>query len=165
MPIDLVDHDDRPQAYFEGFGEHEPRLRHWTLGRIDEHDGPIGHANDALHLAAKIGVARRIDDVDLHALVRQGNVFGEDRDAPLPLQVVAIEHELMVQLARPELAALLEEAIDQRRLAVIDVGDDDDIAKIRPAHGENCRVPRRVHESAADEMHLEVFRARCIALR
>ena len=52
----------------------------------------------------------RVDHVDLHALVMQGDVLGQDRDAPLALQLVGVEDAIAHQLARAELAALAEQA-------------------------------------------------------
>ena len=118
----------------ERLGEHEPRLRHRPLGRVDQHQRPVGHPQHAFDFAAEIGVAGRVDDVDLHALVMQGDVLGQDRDAALALQFVGIENAFADQLAFAELAALPQQAIDQRRLAVVDVGDDGDIADVVATH-------------------------------
>ena len=49
-----------------------------------------------------------------------------------------VEDALAVELAVAELAALLQQAIDQRRLAVIDVGDDGDVADVGAAHGRQA---------------------------
>ncbi len=64
----------------------------------------------------------------------QGDVLGQDRDAPLALQVVGVEDALAHQLAVAELAALAQQAIDQRGLAVVDVGDDGNVADIVATH-------------------------------
>ena len=53
----LIDHD-RLEPALERLGEHEARLRHRPLGRVDQHQGAVGHAQHALDLAAEIGVAR-----------------------------------------------------------------------------------------------------------
>ncbi len=118
----------------ERLGQHEPRLRHRPFGRVDQHQRAVGHPQHALDLAAEIGVAGRVDEVDLHALVVDGDVLGQDRDAPLALQVVGVEDAVADELAGAELAALAQQAIDQRRLAVVDVGDDGDIADVGATH-------------------------------
>ena len=64
----------------------------------------------------------------------QGDVLGQDRDAALALQFVGVENAIADQLARAELAALPQQAIDQRRFAMIDVGDDGDVADIVATH-------------------------------
>ena len=120
--------------------EHEPRLRHGALGGVDQHQRAVGHPQHALHLAAEIGVAGRVDDVDLHALVGDGDVLGQDRDAALAFQVVGVENLLADQLRFAEPAALAQHAIDQPRLAVVDVGDDGDVADVVATHGRRSPV-------------------------
>ena len=100
--VDLVDDHDRLQPALQGLGEHETRLRHRAFGGIDQHQGPVGHAQHALHLAAEVGVAGRVDDVDLHAAVGDGDVLGQDGDAALAFQVVGVEDLLADQLGFPE---------------------------------------------------------------
>ena len=127
--IDLVDDDDRLQAARQRLADDELGLRHRPLGGIDQHQDAVHHAQDALDLAAEIGVARRIDDVDAH--VPSGlhrGAFGEDRDAAFALQIVRIERALGDLLVGAERAALAQQLIDQRRLAVIDMRDDRDVA-------------------------------------
>ena len=45
---------------------HELGLRHRPFGGIDQHQDAVDHAEDALDLAAEIGMAGRVDDVDAH---------------------------------------------------------------------------------------------------
>lgn len=71
---------------------------------------------------------RSVDNIDLHILVGQSDVLAEDRDASLSFQVVAIQNLIALELGITELPALLEQAVHQGSLSVIDVGDDDDIA-------------------------------------
>src|SRR6185436_7361958 len=97
------------------------------------------HAEHALDLAAEVGVARRIDDVDPRALPRHGGALGEDRDAALALEVVRVHRALGDDLAGAERAGLLEQAVDERGLAVVDVRDDRDVAD---AGGGHVREPR-----------------------
>src|SRR5205814_6369686 len=53
-----------------------------------------------------------------------------DRDALLPLQVHGVEHALGHVLVGPERAGLPEHGVDQRGLAVVDVGHDGDVAQV-----------------------------------
>ena len=63
----------------------------------------------------------------------------------LALQVVRVEDAIADELAGAELAALAQQAIDERRLAVIDVGDDGDITNVGAAHfgGAGGRAERK----------------------
>jgi hypothetical protein len=66
----------------------------------------------------------------------EGDVLGQDRDASFPLQVVGVEDAFPHKLGVAELAALAQQAVDQRRLAVVDVGDDGDVANVVSTHGD-----------------------------
>ena len=110
--------------------QHGARLRHRPLDGVDQQQAAVGHVQDALDLAAEIGVAGRVDDVDLDAAVGDGRVLGQDRDAPLPLEIVRVDDQLAGRVRVAEDVRLLEHAIDQGRLAVVDVGDDGDVAQL-----------------------------------
>jgi hypothetical protein len=73
-------------------------------------------------------VAWGVDDVNVGAAVADGAVLGEDGDTALALEFVRVHDPLLDVLVRGESARLLQQLVDQRRLAVVDVGDDRDIA-------------------------------------
>ena len=126
--VDLVDdHDDR-EVEVECLAQHEAGLGHRALRRVDEQQHAVHHLEHPLHFAAEIGVSRGVHDVDLHALVFRGGVLRQDRDAALPLDVVRVHHAVLHRLVLPEGARLLEHPVDQRRLAVVDVRDNGNIA-------------------------------------
>ena len=50
-------------------GEHEAGLGQRPLGGVDQQEHAVHQAETALHLAAEVGVARGVDDVDLVPLV------------------------------------------------------------------------------------------------
>jgi hypothetical protein len=55
-------------------------------------------------------------------------VLREDRDPALALEVVAVHHPLGHVLVLGERARLDQQLVDERGLAVVDVGDDRDVA-------------------------------------
>ena len=122
--VDLVDDDDHAVAQLERAAEHEAGLGHGALGGVDEEDDAVDHLQDTLDLAAEVGVAGGVDDVDLRVAVLDGGVLGEDGDAALTLEVVRVHDALDRLLILAVDAALLEHLVDERRLAVVDVGDD-----------------------------------------
>ena len=99
LAIDLVDDDDRAQVELERFAQHEARLRHDAFGRVDQQQHALHHLQHALDLAAEIGVAGRVDDVELDVAVPDRGVLGEDRDAALALERVRIHHARLDVLA------------------------------------------------------------------
>ena len=68
-PVDLVHDEHDRQLRLERLAEHEPRLRQRALRRVDEQEHAVDHRQRALDLAAEVGVARRVDDVDLRVAV------------------------------------------------------------------------------------------------
>ena len=133
----LID-DDRLEPHLERLGDHELGLRQRPLGGIDQHERAVDHVEDALDLAAEIGVAGRVDDIDAGVLPEDRGRLGEDGDAALALEVVGIHRALGHPLVLAERAGLLQQPVDQRGLAVVDVGDDGDVAELHDlGHGSD----------------------------
>ena len=128
-PVHLVDDDDGLEAELERLGDDELGLRQRAFGGIDQHERAIDHAEDALDLAAEVGVARRIDDVDAGVVPLDRGRLGQDRDAALALQIVGVHRALGDFLVLAERAGLLQKAVDQRGFAMVDVRDDRDVAE------------------------------------
>ena len=128
--VDLIDDDDRLEAKRERLAGHELGLRHRTFGRIDQQDHAVDHRKDALDLRAEVGVARRIDDVDVRPFPLDARALREDGDPALLFEVVRIHRPLLDPLVVAEGAGLAEELVDERRLAVVDVRDDRDVTQI-----------------------------------
>ena len=122
--VNLVDHDDRPDVAREGLAQHELRLRHRSFERVHEHQGAVGHLEGPLDLAAEIGVSGRVDQVDLDVAILDRNVLGQNGDATLSFQVIRVEDALALKLRGPILPRLTEHRVDQRGLAVVDVGNN-----------------------------------------
>ncbi len=149
-PIDLVDDDDRRQPALERLAQDESRLRQRPFRRVHQQHHAVDHRQRPLDLAAEIGVAGRIDDVDQMIAVVDRGVLGENRDAALALEVGVVHRSLGHPLVEPERAALMQQAIHQRGLSVIDVGDDRDISaervrNLRAGLGARARFSGRRH--------------------
>ena len=127
------------QPRLERLAQDEAGLRQRPFARVDEQEDAVDHRQPALDLAAEVGVARRVDDVDLDVAVPDRGVLGEDRDALLALQVHRVHHALRDVLVLAERAGLPEHRVDERRLAVVDVRDDGDVADVA-AEGHSPRV-------------------------
>ena len=137
-PIVVVNKVDRPGARPEWVVNQTFDLFD-RLGASDEQQHRVDHRQDAFDLAAEVGVAGRVDDVDPRVADADRAVLREDRDAALALEVVAVHHALADLLVAREGARLHEQLVDQRGLAVVDVGDDGDVAQ-RGGHGRGGRV-------------------------
>ena len=116
------------------FDDHEFGLRQRAFGGVDQHQRAVDHVEDALDLAAEIGVAGGVDDVDAGVLPLHRGRLGQDGDAALALQIVGVHRALGDLLVVAEGAGLLQQTVDERGLAVVDVGDDGDVTKV---HGSS----------------------------
>ena len=128
--VDLVDDEDHRQPGLERLAQHEPGLRERSLARVDEQQHAVDHRQAALDLAAEVGVAGRVDDVELDAAVADRGVLGEDRDPLLALEVHRVHDSVGHVLAGAERSRLPQQGVDERRLAVVDMGDDREVADV-----------------------------------
>ncbi len=132
--VDLVDAQDGTQAHLQRLGQHELGLGHDALFGVDQQDAAVHHAQDALDLAAEVGVARRVDDVDAGlaglAVPQDRGALGQDGDAAFALLIVGVHGAFCGRLIGAEQARLGEQGVDHGRLAVVNVGDDGDVAQV-----------------------------------
>ncbi len=128
--VDLVDHEDHRELRVECLAQHEARLRERALACVNEQQHAVDHRQAALDLAAEVGVPGGVDDVQLHPAVAHRGVLGEDRDALLALQIHRVHDPGCDLLVGAKRAGLPEHRVDQCRLAVVDVGDDGNVADV-----------------------------------
>ncbi len=159
----LVDRDDRLQAKLERLADHEFGLRHRTFGGVDKHDDAVDHRQDALDLTAEIGVARGVDDVDLGVFPMHRGALGENGDAALALQIVGVHGTLDLTLVVAVGAGLLQQLVDEGGLAVVDVGDDGDVAKVHSSSSGSDNAGARSHRKTGTHFsgsHSETWSSR-----
>ena len=130
VAVDLVDDHDGLGADFERLAQDEFRLGLRAVEGVDDEQHAVDHLEDALHFAAEIGVAGGVDDVDVVILVLERGVLGLDRDALFALEIHRVHHPLDHGLVGAEGARLTEKLVHQRGLAVVDVGDNGDVANL-----------------------------------
>ena len=151
-PVDLVDDEDDRQPGLEGLAQHEPGLGQRALGGVDQEEDAVDHGQAALDLAAEVGVAGGVDDVDLHPAPAHGRVLGQDGDALLALEVARVHDPVGQLLVGAEGAGLAQHGVDERRLAVVDVGHDGHVPDVlaRSHGGSNDRGPGTRPSQAAE---------------
>ena len=145
--VDLVDDHNRRQPALEGLSENEAGLRQRPFRGIHQEHDAVDHRERPLDLAAEIGVAGRVDDVDQQILVMNGRVLRENRDAALTLEIDVVERALGHALVRAKRPALVQQSVDERGFSVIHVRDDGDR---RHPHQCNFCAPSSVCERGHD---------------
>ena len=139
VAIHLIDHHDRAQAQRQCLLGNEAGLRHRAFHRIHQQQHTVHHAQHALHLAAEVGVAGCIDDIDMHALVIHRAVLCQNGNATLLFQIVAVHDALGDMLVGGKCAGLAEQLVHHGGFAVVDVGDNGDIADFA-GHGNSLAM-------------------------
>ena len=132
--VNLVHNDHDRKACLDGMAKHEARLGHGALESIDKKQRAVRHLEHALDLATEVSMARGVDDVDLHALVLDGDVLRQNGDAALALLIVGVKHALFDLLVLAEGISRTQKLVDKRRLTMVDVGDNRDIADVLLFH-------------------------------
>ena len=137
--VHLVDDHDGLQTQLDGLLQHKTGLWHGAFEGVDQKQHAVGHIQDALHLAAKVGVAGSVDDIDFRVLVANGHILRKDGDAAFALEVVVVQDELARGLVRLlEELRLVEDTVDEGGFAVVNVGDNSYISDILHFN-KNCR--------------------------
>src|SRR5699024_5873589 len=139
--VGLVNRDDHGKLGFQCLGQHEAGLRKGAFRGIDKQHDAINHGQAALDLAAEIGVARGVNNIDDQigaiftlALAVNRSVFGQNGNAALALLVIGVHDAVRVVAVFTECAGLLQHAVDEGGFAVVNVGDDGYITELSGGH-------------------------------
>ena len=105
-----------------------------ALGGVDHQQRALARGQRAADLVGEVDVPGRVDEVQLVGLavlrlVEHAHGLGLDRDPALALEVHRVE-QLGAHAARVDRVGRLEDAIGQRRLPVVDVGDDREVPDV-----------------------------------
>ncbi len=142
--VDLVDDRDDLQVVVEGLVDVGQGLRLHPLGGVHHQDGTLAGGERARDLVGEVHVAGGVDEVELVLLAVLGPVghadgLRLDGDPALALQLHVVE-ELGLRVPFTHRAGGLEQPVGQRRLPVVDVGDDREVADVLVGFGHRRRA-------------------------
>ena len=139
--VDLVQHHDDLVVVVDRLVDVGQRLRLDALRGVDHQQRALAGGERARHLIGEVDMAGRVDQIEdvvlaVVGLVVQPHGLRLDGDAALALDIHVVEH-LLLHVARLQPAGRLDQPVGQRRLAVVDMGDDCEIADVGNggAHG------------------------------
>ena len=124
LSVDLVDHQNDWKVSSECFPQDVPSLGKRALSSIDEQDHPIDERQRTLHLPTKIGVTRRVDQIDAGSSIVDLCGLCQDGDSAFALLVVVVHHTIDHCLVGGERTGVAQQRIDERRLSVVDVRNE-----------------------------------------
>ena len=90
--VDFVNNHNGRKPCLERFAKHVTGLRKRAFTGIDQQHHSINHLQRPLHLTTEIAVPGRIHDIDLHALIENRRVLGQNGDAALAFQFIRIHN-------------------------------------------------------------------------
>ncbi len=142
--VDLVEDRDEGQVLLHRQVDVGQRLGLDALGGIDHEDRALAGLQAVADLVREVDVAGRIDEIEairlaVARLVLEADGPGLDGDPLLALEVHRIE-DLTHHLAPLDRVGQLEQPVGERRLAVIDVGDDREVAQAVLGDGHEAAV-------------------------
>ena len=122
--VDLVEAGDDLEVVLEGEVAVGQRLGLDALGRVDEQDDALARGERAGHLVAEVDVAGRVDQVEHVVAARRART-----DWSLIVMPRSRSRSIESRYCGPHVAGVdgaadLEDAVAQRGLPVVDVGDD-----------------------------------------
>ena len=126
--VNLVDHKHRLLTHLNGLLKHETCLWHTALECIHQKDHTIRHIEHTLHLSTEVAMARSIYDIDLHALIYNGHVFGKDRNTSLSLKIIIVKYELSKLLLFTSLTSLIDHPVHESSLTMVNMGNDRNVS-------------------------------------
>ncbi len=146
--VDLVQDRNNVEPRIDRLIHISQRLRLNALTSINNKQRPLASRQTARNLIAEVHMSRRvheIQNVSLAVFGRIGEAHGLrlDCDAALALDVHRVEH-LGFHVARVERAAKLDQAVGKRGLAVVNMGNDREVANVAEV-GHGGRGDSRSH--------------------
>ncbi len=138
--VDFVDDGQNLQARVDRQISIRKGLRLDALGRVHHQHGPLARGEGTGDFVVEVHVAGRVDQVEdvvppVFRVVQQRDGVGLDGDAALALEVHIVEN-LVLHLAQGDGIGQLQDAVGQRALAVVNMGDDAEIPDIFAGNGQ-----------------------------
>ena len=132
LKVHLVEDGEHGHAEVDGGVAVRNRLGLDALRSVDDEQRAFARGERTAHFIGEVDVPRGVDEVEfvdlaVLGLVLEGGGLRLDRDAAFTLEVHAVEH-LGAHFAVGKTAAALDQAVGERRLAVVNVGDDREVA-------------------------------------
>ena len=132
--VDLVDDRHDLELVLDREVRVGERLRLDPLSGVHHQHRALTRLERARDLVGEVDVARGVDEVELVALPVDAHRLRLDGDAALALEVHRVE-QLIPHLALGDGLGQLEDPVRERRLPVVDVGDDREVADAALVHG------------------------------
>jgi len=127
LAVNFINNQNYGQLFSQCFLQYETRLRQRPFAGIHQQNSAINHIETAFHLAAEIGVARRIDNIYFDTVIFYRRIFCRDGDAAFFFQIKRIHNAIFYSLIDAKNTRLFQHGIEQSGLAMVNVGNNSNI--------------------------------------
>ena len=135
--IYLIDDHYNFMIEFKRLLEHEPRLGHRPLRRVDEKQNAVHHFQDTLDLSSEIGVTGSVDYIYLNVFVMYRGILCKYRYTAFSFKIVRVHDSFGRRLVVAVNSSLLQHLIHKCCLSVVNVSYYCYVANIIPNHFSN----------------------------
>ena len=130
--VDLVDNRHNLQTVVHRKVGVRQRLRLYALRRVHHKDGALAGRQRPRYLIVEVHMARCINQIEyiIHPVLRavgQGDGVRLDGNAALTFEIHTVQ-QLILHIAQRHRLGFLQDAVGKGRFAVVDMGDDAEIA-------------------------------------
>ncbi len=133
--VDLVHDRDDLEVVLDREVRVRERLRLDPLRRVDDEQRALAGLQRARHLVGEVDVPGRVDQVELVPLPAHAHGLRLDRDARARARGPSSRAAARACRGRPTVSVSSQDAVGERRLAVVDVRDDREVADAALVHG------------------------------
>ena len=131
--VDLVHERDDLEVVLDREVRVRECLRLDPLRRVDDEQCALAGLKRAGDLVGEVDVTGRVDQVQLVPLPEHAHGLRLDRDPALALELHRVE-QLLLHVPGGDRVGQLQDPIGQRRLPMVDVGDDREVADVCLVH-------------------------------
>ena len=109
-------------------------MRHGAFLCVNQQHHTIDHAQCTFYFTTEVRVAGGVDNIDVGAFPSHSAVLGQNRNAAFFFNGVVVHHGVNDFFVLSKRAGLTQQLIDHGGLAVVNVGDDRDVANLFMGH-------------------------------
>jgi hypothetical protein len=103
-------------------------LRHGSVNGVNQQQHAVYHRHYTLYLTTKVSVTRGIYNVYVVTVPVNSGVFGQNGNTTLFLLIVGVHDSLNIPTTGVQRAGEVQQFINQSSLAMVNVGDNGDVA-------------------------------------
>ena len=126
--VNFIYRNDQRKVLLQRFLQNKARLRHTALSRIHEQQHAVDHFQHTFHFAAKVGVARGINNINFYTVIIRCGILCQNRDTAFTLDITGVHDTFCHLLIFAERTGLLQHLVYQGSFAVVNVRNNGNIS-------------------------------------